>query len=147
MPTMRAPGRTGRRGLADRSGARGYTSRMHELSKSFVFEAAHTLDRRIETESSRRIHGHSYRATIAIRGQPDPASGMLLDLGVLSAELARVHQLLDHRMLDDVEGLGPATLENLARYIHDQLANRVPGLARVTVGRDLTGDACSYSPD
>lgn len=120
---------------------------MHELSKSFVFEAAHTLERRIETESSRRIHGHSYRATVILRGRPDPQSGMLLDLGFLTAELNRVQSLLDHRMLDDVEGLGPATLENLARYIHDQLAPRLPGLARVTVGRDMTGDACTYTPD
>jgi 6-pyruvoyltetrahydropterin/6-carboxytetrahydropterin synthase len=120
---------------------------MHELSKSFVFEAAHTLERRVDTESSRRIHGHSYRATVVIRGRPDPESGMLLDLGFFTAELTRVHGLLDHRMLDDVEDLGPATLENLARYIHDQLAPRLPGLARVTVGRDLTGDACTYAAD
>lgn len=120
---------------------------MHELSKSFVFEAAHTLERDIETESSRRIHGHSYRATVVIRGKPDPATGMLLDLGHFRAELARVHHLLDHRMLDDVAGLGPATLENLARFIHEALATRLPGVARVTVSRDLTGDACSFSPD
>lgn len=120
---------------------------MHELSKSFVFEAAHTLEREIETESSRRIHGHSYRATVVIRGDPDPASGMLLDLGFLTAALAEVHAILDHRMLDDVPGLGPATLENLARFIFDRLAPRLPGLARVTVGRDLTGDACTYAPD
>lgn len=119
---------------------------MHELSKSFIFEAAHTLERRVETESSRRIHGHSYRATVVIRGQPDPATGMLLDLGFFAAELARVHDLLDHRMLDDVEGLGPATLENLACFIHTELSPRLPGLARVVVGRDLTGDACTYSP-
>lgn len=120
---------------------------MHELSKSFVFEAAHTLERAVETESSRRIHGHSYRATVVIRGEPDPATGMLLDLGYFSAELARVHDLLDHRMLDDVAGLGPATLENLARFVHETLAPRLPGIARVIVGRDLTGDACTYMPD
>jgi 6-pyruvoyltetrahydropterin/6-carboxytetrahydropterin synthase len=120
---------------------------MHELSKSFVFEAAHTLERAVETESSRRIHGHSYRATVVIRGNPDPATGMLLDLGHFSAELARVHDLLDHRMLDDVAGLGPATLENLARFVHETLAPRLPGIARVIVGRDLTGDACTYMPD
>lgn len=126
---------------------RRYTYPMYELSKSFIFEAAHTLERRIETESSRRIHGHSYRATVVIRGEPDPTSGMLLDLGYFAEELKRVHALLDHRMLDDVEGLGPATLENLARYVHDQLKPRLPGLKRVTVGRDLTGDACTFEAD
>jgi len=49
---------------------------MYELSKEFRFDAAHTLDRAVDTESSRRIHGHSYRAEVVIRGRPDPKSGM-----------------------------------------------------------------------
>lgn len=44
---------------------------MFELPKQFRFDAAHTLERVIETESSRRIHGHSYRAEVAVRGVPD----------------------------------------------------------------------------
>ncbi len=50
---------------------------MFELSKQFRFDAAHTLDRSIDTESSRRIHGHSYRAEVTVRGRPDPVTGML----------------------------------------------------------------------
>jgi 6-pyruvoyltetrahydropterin/6-carboxytetrahydropterin synthase len=42
---------------------------MFELSKQFRFEAAHTLERRIDTESSRRVHGHSYRAKVTVRGR------------------------------------------------------------------------------
>ncbi|MFX8949750.1 6-carboxytetrahydropterin synthase, partial [Acinetobacter baumannii] len=45
---------------------------MFELSKEFRFDAAHTLERVIDTESSRRIHGHSYRAEVVLRGHPDP---------------------------------------------------------------------------
>ena len=52
---------------------------MHELSHSFVFEAAHTLRRghvaQAAQDASRRIHGHSYRATVTITGEPDVASG------------------------------------------------------------------------
>jgi 6-pyruvoyltetrahydropterin/6-carboxytetrahydropterin synthase len=42
---------------------------MFELSKQFRFDAAHTLERSIDTESSRRIHGHSYRAEVTVRGK------------------------------------------------------------------------------
>ena len=50
---------------------------MHELSKQFRFEAAHTLNRVIEAEPSRRIHGHSYRAEITLRGEPDPQTAWI----------------------------------------------------------------------
>lgn len=118
---------------------------MYELTKQFRFEAAHTLARRIDTDSSRRIHGHSYRAEVALRGEPDPVSGMIVDLGRVEMALAAARDALDHRFLDEIADLGPATLENLAVWIWRKLAPATPGLARVTVYRDSNGESCSYS--
>nr|WP_246174382.1 6-carboxytetrahydropterin synthase [Pandoraea bronchicola] len=119
------------------------------MSRSFVFEAAHTLTRRdIDPpgiDASRRIHGHSYRATVEVTGHPQGESGMVLDLACLDAELVRVSERLDHRLLDDVAGLGPATLENLCAFIWRALAPHLTGLSRVTVSRDARGDACSLT--
>ncbi len=117
---------------------------MFELCKNFRFEAAHTLERVVETESSRRIHGHSYRAEVAIRGVPDPRTGMIIDATLFEAVLAKAQDGLDHRLLDDVPGLGPATLENLAAWIWRTLTPDVAGLARVTVFRDSRCESCSY---
>ncbi|WP_353192438.1 6-carboxytetrahydropterin synthase [Pandoraea pnomenusa] len=119
------------------------------LSRSFVFEAAHTLNRRDidppSMDASRRIHGHSYRATVEVTGSLSGASGMVLDLACLDAELACVRERLDHRLLDDVAGLGPATLENLCAFIWRALAPHLAGLSRVSVSRDARGDACSLT--
>jgi 6-pyruvoyltetrahydropterin/6-carboxytetrahydropterin synthase len=117
---------------------------MHELSKQFRFEAAHTLDRAIDAEPSRRIHGHSYRARVTIRGVPDPRSRMLLDYGLFDRALAEVRDGLDHRFLDEVPGLGPATMEELCTWIWCRLHPRLPGLWRVTVYRDSNGEECSF---
>lgn len=117
---------------------------MFEITKDFRFEAAHTLNRAISTEASRRIHGHSYRASVTLRGTPD-ASGMLMDFGSLGARLAEIRDALDHRFLDEVDDLGPATLENLARFIWRRLAPSCPGLARVVVFRDSEGESCTYT--
>jgi 6-pyruvoyltetrahydropterin/6-carboxytetrahydropterin synthase len=117
---------------------------MYELCKQFRFDAAHTLERVIDAESSRRIHGHSYRAEVAVRGRPDPASGMIVDLGLFERALAEAHQALDHRFLDEMNDLGPATMENLAAWIWGKLLPVCPGLYRVTVHRDSAGEACSY---
>lgn len=117
---------------------------MFEISKQFRFEAAHTLDRSIETDASRRIHGHSYRAEVTLRGEPDAQTGMIVDLGLLSRALEEARDGLDHRFLDDVEDLGPATMENLARWIWGKVAPSCRGLAMVSVYRDSSGDTCRY---
>ena len=119
-----------------------------ELSKQFLFDAAHTLDRAICTESSRRIHGHSYRAVVTLRGPADPVTGMVMDLGVLEAALHNARDGLDHRFLDEVEGLGPATMENLSVWIWRQLRPALPLLVSVAVHRDSGGECCMFrGPD
>ena len=117
---------------------------MYELSKQFRFDAAHTLDRIVQTESSRRIHGHSYRGEVTLRGRPDPESGMVVDVGILERELEGVRDALDHRFLDDINDLGPATMENLCRWIWERLKPSFPALTKVSVYRDSNSDACSY---
>ncbi|CAO3408556.1 6-pyruvoyl trahydropterin synthase family protein [Azospirillum largimobile] len=117
---------------------------MFELSKQFRFDAAHTLHRVIETESSRRIHGHSYRAEVALRELPGPGSGMLIDLGLFEQALNEARDGLDHRFLDEINDLGPATMENLAAWIWRHLEPQMPRLARVTVYRDSGGETCIY---
>src|SRR5687767_6263570 len=99
---------------------------MYELTKEFRFDAAHTLEREIHAEGSRRIHGHSYRAEVTLRGRPDPVSGMLVDTGLLEIKLEEARQALDHRFLDELNELGPATMENLCAYIWRRLEAELP---------------------
>ena len=113
-----------------------------ELSQRFFFDAAHTLHRTLETEGSLRIHGHTYEAEVTVSGNPDANSGMVVDLAYLRSEISRVREMLDHRFLDEVPGLGPATLENLCAFIRAQLENLIPGLAAVMVERRASGDRC-----
>lgn len=118
---------------------------MFELAKQFRFEAAHTLPgRAVAVEPSRRIHGHSYRAEVVVRGMPDPATGMVVDLGLFKCALDGVRDGLDHRFLDEVTDLGPATMENLAAWIWRKMRPVCPGLARVVVHRDSNAESCIY---
>ncbi|NDZ16200.1 6-carboxytetrahydropterin synthase QueD [Variovorax sp. WS11] len=112
------------------------------LSQRFFFDAAHTLRREIESEGSRRIHGHTYHAEVSVRGPLDPATGMVIDLGLLRERLQAVRGRLDHHLLDDVPGLGIPTLENLCLFISRALADLQPPPSRVRVWRDALGDEC-----
>jgi 6-pyruvoyltetrahydropterin/6-carboxytetrahydropterin synthase len=116
---------------------------MWELTKSFNFEAAHALSGTTLGDASMEIHGHSFRAEVTVRGTPDPATGMVLDLGMLERSMADVRKMLDHKLLNRVEALGQPTLENLSRFIweHVQHAGR---LTRVSVHRDSCNESCAY---
>jgi 6-pyruvoyltetrahydropterin/6-carboxytetrahydropterin synthase len=116
---------------------------MWELTKSFHFEAAHSLSGTTLGDISQEIHGHSFRAEVTIRGTPDPATGMVMDLGLLERRVTDVRKELDHKFLNKIEALGLPTLENLSRYIWD----RVQGageVTRVSVHRDSCGESCIY---
>jgi 6-pyruvoyltetrahydropterin/6-carboxytetrahydropterin synthase len=114
----------------------------YEISQRFFFDAAHTLRREIETEQSARVHGHTYHAEVAVAGVPDPATGMVFDLGLLRRELALLRERLDHRYLDHLEGLGAPTLENLSRFIATAMLGTGMAVSRVTVWREGIGDRC-----
>jgi 6-pyruvoyltetrahydropterin/6-carboxytetrahydropterin synthase len=119
------------------------TAMTYDISQKFFFDAAHTLNREVEADSSRRIHGHTYQAEVTLSGVPQAASGMVVDLGLVRRAIEHLRPQLDHRLLDDVPGLGPATLENLCAYIWRSLAPVLPGLAAVRVWREGMGDSCT----
>ncbi|MDB5818469.1 MAG: 6-pyruvoyl tetrahydropterin synthase family protein [Rhizobacter sp.] len=126
---------------------------IYELSQSFFFEAAHSLKREVSlagratAAASRRIHGHTYHAEVGLRGERDPTSGMVVDLADLRREIDTLRAVLDHRLLDDVEGIGPATLENLCAFIWRHLEPAVPTLSMVVVERRASGDRCTLRRD
>ena len=113
-----------------------------EISQTFFFDAAHTLDRLIETAGSKRIHGHTYNAEVFLTGWPDTRTGMVMDLGLVRREVALLRERLDHHLLDEVDGLGPPTLENLCQFIFSNLLPALPALTSVRVWRVSMGDGC-----
>jgi len=116
---------------------------MWELTKSFRFEAAHALPGTTLGEASQEIHGHSFRAEVTIRGTPDPKTGMVIDLGLLSRSMAEVEKMLDHKLLNRIEALGLPTLENLSRFIFERIQH-LGRVARVSVHRDICNESCTY---
>ena len=115
------------------------------VSQKFFFDAAHTLRREIETEGSLRIHGHTYYAEVTVSGQPETHNGMVVDLGLVRLQIDKLRPQLDHHLLDEVPGLGPATLENLCSFIWRSLEPSLPGLSQVRVWRDSIGDGCTLT--
>jgi 6-pyruvoyltetrahydropterin/6-carboxytetrahydropterin synthase len=55
-----------------------------------------------------------------------------------------VREALDHRLLNEVDGLTQPTLERVAMWLWDRLHNRLPGLAEIEVARDSCHEGCIY---
>jgi len=115
---------------------------MIELSQEFGFDAAHYLG--IGDAENRRIHGHSFYAEVTLRGEVDPATGILRDLGEIDAALKAIRATLDHRLLNDIAELGIPTLENISRYIFDRAKAALPEVVRVKLRRPSYGQTCVY---
>jgi 6-pyruvoyltetrahydropterin/6-carboxytetrahydropterin synthase len=75
-------------------------------------------------------HGHNYVLEVSLRGEPDPETGCVMDLGELKRILhERIVDKCDHRNLNDqvdfLRGIIPST-ENLVIAFWNELAGHIP---------------------
>lgn len=113
--------------------------------KEFFFEAAHYLPSAPEGHPNSRVHGHSFRVRVTVDGEPDRDTGVVVHFDDLEAAVGDARAGLDHRFLNEVEGLDAPTLERIAIWLWDRLHNRLPGLAEIAVSRDSCREGCIYT--
>lgn len=114
-----------------------------ELREQFGFEAAHRLPKTPEGHKCRRLHGHSFKVTIEIKGEVDEETGWLIDFAEIEEAWEPLHDELDHYYLNEVPGLENPTSERLARWIWERLEPELPLLHAVTVHETCTA-SCTY---
>lgn len=99
------------------------------ITCEFTFESSHQLwrDDWSDTENESvfgncaRLHGHSYRLLVTVRGPIDPETGMVRDFRDLKRIVRQqVIQQLDHRHLNDIVS-EISTAENLCYWIAARL--------------------------
>ena len=119
---------------------------MFEIFKEFTFEAAHHLAVNVhDGHPYAKLHGHSFKVEIFLKGQPDKDKHWLCDFGEIDRQIVELRGELDHNYLNEVEGLEVPTLENISRWIWNRLDNELPGLDRVLVRRGSCGEGCVFS--
>jgi 6-pyruvoyltetrahydropterin/6-carboxytetrahydropterin synthase len=123
------------------------TSDWMEIFKVFTIEAAHRLPHVPPGHKCARLHGHSFRVEVHVRGRVGEHTGWVMDFADIKAAFQPLFDQLDHRYLNEVEGLSNPTSENLARWIWERLSPRLPLLSKVVVGETCTS-GCGYrGPD
>ena len=99
-----------------------------QIRKHFRFEAAHVLP--YHQGKCARMHGHSYRLDVAIRGpiqSEGAARGMIEDFDTVRRIVrSEVIDALDHQTLNDF--IENPTAEHIVMWIWKKLETRLPGL-------------------
>jgi 6-pyruvoyltetrahydropterin/6-carboxytetrahydropterin synthase len=114
-----------------------------EIFKEFTFEAAHRLPNVPEGHKCARLHGHSFRVEIHVRGPVHPELGWVIDFADIKDAFKPFYDRLDHYYLNEIEGLENPTSENLARWIWERVQPSLSGLSRVVV-RETCTSGCVY---
>jgi 6-pyruvoyltetrahydropterin/6-carboxytetrahydropterin synthase len=117
-----------------------------EIFREFTFEAAHRLPNAPPGHKCARLHGHSFRVEVWVKGEVDPATGWVMDFADIKACFAPLLDQLDHRYLNEVPGLENPTSESLAGWIWDQLPASLP-LSAVVVRETCTSGCVYRGPD
>ncbi len=115
-----------------------------EIFKVFQIEAAHFLPNVPPDHKCRRMHGHSFRIEVHVAGPVEAETGWVMDFADLKQAFKPLFEQLDHRCLNDIDGLENPTSENLARWIWSRLQPELPGLSKIVVQETCTS-GCVYA--
>jgi 6-pyruvoyltetrahydropterin/6-carboxytetrahydropterin synthase len=112
-----------------------------EISREYGFESAHRLPNVPEGHKCARLHGHSFRVTVHVEGPIGVTSGWVMDFADLDAVVAPVVAELDHRYLNEIDGLDNPTSERLAEWLWARLEPALATLSQITVRETCTSAA------
>jgi 6-pyruvoyltetrahydropterin/6-carboxytetrahydropterin synthase len=109
---------------------------MFELKVITRFAAAHQL--KMVAQKCENLHGHNWKVEVCVMGDDLDEAGILVDFGVVKAQVAEIMKRLDHKFLNELEFFsdGNPSSENIARFVALSLQELldVPGVrvSRVT---------------
>ena len=93
------------------------------LKKDFTFDAAHNLVK--YHGKCERLHGHTYRMSVTIKGDPDE-EGMIADFtDVKKIVEGEIISKFDHAYLNDI--FEQPSAENIARFVFEKLDGLLKG--------------------
>jgi 6-pyruvoyltetrahydropterin/6-carboxytetrahydropterin synthase len=92
------------------------------VSATYSFDAARQLPNLPDGHKCKRLHGHSFRVEVSVEGPVD-ARGFVIDYAELDGAVQPLIDQLDHRLLNDIEGLENPTSEIVALWLKERIAS------------------------
>jgi len=116
------------------------------IYKQFTFDSAHFLPGVPAGHKCANMHGHTYALTVHIEGEPDPKIGWIIDFADLKKNIQPVIELIDHQVLNTVQGLENPTSEILSIWLWNKIKPLVPGLKKIELKETPTSGVIYEGP-
>jgi len=100
----------------------------NRIGRTYHFESAHYLPLVPDGHKCKNMHGHNYRIDIVMQGELD-RRGFIKDFAEIDEQVLPLIRKVDHRVLNDIEGLQNPTAETIAAWF----LQRIPGCEKVRV--------------
>ena len=98
------------------------------ICRTYRFESAHRLPFVPDGHKCKRMHGHNYRVDVVMRGKLD-YRGFIRDFAEIDELVLPLIKEIDHRVLNEIDGLSNPTAENIAAWFFE----RIEGCEKVRV--------------
>ena len=117
------------------------------LTRKYTFQAARKLTKINPDHICANLHGHTFQVTIKIEGQLNKENDFVMDFFDIDKIFNRsVFDRLDHKCLNEIDGLENPTSENIACWIWQRLKPKLPELFSIEVKETCTS-GCIYTGD
>lgn len=106
---------------------------LFELKLDYSIESARFLPNLEKSHPCASIHGHSFKVTAILRGPLKQPEAWVMDFNDVNLIMKPILTQLDHKLLNEIEGLKNPTSENLAYYIFDKAQKQIPSLVQIRI--------------
>lgn len=90
------------------------------------------IEKELNSAHGRKIHGHTFKVNVTFKGEVEKDMVSGIDFHDVINRVNEILIPLDKVYLNDIDGMGRATVENVAIYIIKKLKD-IPSLDSVTV--------------
>lgn len=109
-----------------------------KIFKEFTFDSAHFLPNVPDGHKCKNIHGHTYQLTVFFEGKLVEGLDWVVDFAEVKRVINPIVNELDHKLMNDIEGLENPTCERIAVWIWDRIKSDMPQLTEIKLNETPT---------
>ena len=111
------------------------------IFKQFTFDSAHFLPNVPDGHKCKNIHGHTYKLTVFFEAPLDDNLGWVSDFAEIKSIIKPIIEIVDHKLINDIDGLKNPTCEILAIWFWDNIKPLLPALSKIELHETPTSGA------
>ena len=110
---------------------------MMTVYRNFRFHSASYLPKLSDDHICKQMHGHTFNLTVYIKDKINNSTGFVIDFYDIDKIVKKsIIDLVDHKVLNDLENLSNPTSEHLSKWIWSKLILELPKLVKIKLSED-----------